>query len=132
MHDHIKQSIYEKLAAMEQSNAEKVAVLKDQISLDCYRRLVRKSEWGNIWTDALQKALDEHEIIEIPASDEPYLIDRTVTIPSNRRIEAEGAVIRLIPGALFTMLQNEHMKDGTHSPIDPTDRDVNISINGGI
>ncbi|MGN1410528.1 MAG: hypothetical protein ACI4XJ_10190 [Eubacteriales bacterium] len=132
MNEHIKQSIYEKLSSMESSNAEKIAALSDRISLTDYRSLVRTGESGEIWTDALQSALNEHEIIVIPASDTPYLIDRTVIIPSNRRIEADGAIIRQLPGILMTMLQNEHMKDGTHAPIDTADRDVNISITGGI
>lgn len=131
MKEHIKQKIYEKLGEMEKRNAAKIAALTDRTVLSNYRGLVREGAHGRIWTDALQKALLDHEIVVIPPSNEPYFIDSTVTIPSNRRIEAEGATIRLTPECTVLMLRNEHTQDGTHAPIDKNDRDCNISICGG-
>ncbi len=87
---------------------------------------------GDIWTAALQRAINEHEAVIIPASDTPYIIDSTVIIPSNRRIIAEdGAVIRLKQGIKTIMLRNSNTADGTHMPIN-TERNENISIEGGI
>ena len=39
------------------------AALTDRCSLADYRSLVRMVNGTNIWTEALQKALDEHEIV---------------------------------------------------------------------
>ena len=61
------------------------AKLSDRCSLADYRALVRTVNGTNVWTDALQKALDEHEIVTIPVSDEKYFFDGTVVVPSRRR-----------------------------------------------
>lgn len=123
-----KAEIRAKLEKMTCRNRTLTETLTDRVSLTDYACLVRA---GNIWTDALQKALNEHEIIVIPASDAPYMIDNTVTIPSNRRIEAHGASIRLCEGVRVLMLRNEHTQDGTHAPISKENRDINITIIGG-
>ena len=116
-----------RLARMQAENDALIEKLTDRALLTDYAHLARGE---NIWTDALQAAVRAHEIVEIPAG--LYLIDGSVTIPSNRRIEAaEGAVIRLCEGVRVLMLRNEHTKDGTHAPISKENRDSNISISGG-
>lgn len=126
-----KQMIIDSLKKMEAENNARINALSDRCSLRDYAHLVRESEHGKIWTEALQTALREHEIVEIGTSNEPYYIDDTVIIPSNRRIIAYRAVIKLVPGCEVLMLRNEHVKDGTHAPFDSADHDENISIVGG-
>lgn len=122
-----KAEIREKLERMARENRVLSEALTDRTELTAYAHLVRE---GSIWTDALQAAIREHEIVHIPAG--LYLMDGTVTIPSNRRIEAdEGAVIRLMEGVRVLLLRNEHTQDGTHAPISRENRDFNISICGG-
>lgn len=122
-----KSEIREKLSRMARENRALIDALTDRVSLTSYAHLVRK---GGVWTDALQAALREHEIVHIPSG--LYLMDGSVTIPSNRRIEAdEGAVIRLMEGVRVLLLRNEHTQDGTHAPISRENRDSNISISGG-
>lgn len=124
-----KTEIREKLSRMVAENRTLIEALTDRASLVDYAHLVRP---GNIWTDALQAALNEHEYVEIPAADAPYMIDGTVIVPSDRHIEAaDGAVIRQAEGVRVLMLRNEHTQDGTHAPITKENRDRNISINGG-
>ncbi len=121
-----KAEIREKLRRMQLENAALTAALTDEVLLTDYAHLVR----GGIWTDALQAALDEHEIVRIPAG--LYLIDGTVIIPSDRHIEAEdGAVIRQAEGVRVLLLRNASTADGTHAPIKSDVRDTNISIHGG-
>jgi len=123
-----KTEIFNSLQKMKAENFRKIEKLTDKISILEYSDYVR----DGIWTDALYKALLEHEYIIIPKSDTPYFIDRPVTIPSNRHIEAEdGAVIKLTLGCELLMLRNENTKDGTHYPIEKGCENVNISINGG-
>ncbi len=131
-----KAGIYAALQAMELDNRAAQQKLKKKTLLTSYRSLARGDEQDGepilVWTDALQTALRENEIVRIPASDDPYYIDRSVVIPSDRRIEAEdGAVIRLKFGVRTLMLRNEHIADGTHAPIRSAVKDRNIAIIGG-
>ena len=127
----LKQQIMQAAFAAKARNEAEIASLTDSVSLLEYASLMREGEHGQIWTEALQAALDAHEIVVIPASEEIYWIDSTVIIPSNRRIEASGATIRLVPEYPYIMLRNEHLGDGTYAPIDTSVRDRNISIHGG-
>ena len=116
------------LKTMYQDTMNRIAALTDSVSLLAYRPLAH----DGIWTEALQEALKDHEIVHIPAASEPYLIDASIRIPSNRHIEAdEGAVIRLLEGTRVLMMRNEHTLDGTHMPFSMDGCDTNISINGG-
>ncbi len=116
---------------MRAENLRKIAELSDKVTLDNYRSLVRVVDDREIWSDALQTALDEHEVVVIPSRDEPYYIDRTVVVGSNRRIEAHGARVVLTPDCDTLMLRNASTADGTHAPIVGIERDCNISIVGG-
>jgi hypothetical protein len=95
-----KDEIFKKLISMRQcvySNSKKEV---EGVSVTMYSSFVRTDNEGiRIWSDAFQAAINENECIVIPASDEPYYIDKTITVPSNRCIEAlDGAVIRLKKG----------------------------------
>ena len=105
-----KQQIYAAVDAAVHRNAVRITALNDRVRLDAYVPEVRNG--CEIWTAALQAALRAHEIVVIPARETPYFIDGTVVIPSNRRIEAHGAVIRLTPECDVLMLRNEHTADG--------------------
>jgi len=107
------------------------ASLKDLCSLLDYAAETRRVNGTNVWTAALQKALDEHEIVRIPSREEPYFIDGVVTVPSNRRIEAKGATIRLVNGVRTLLLRNRNAADGSLAPIAKGTRDCNIAVIGG-
>ena len=108
------------------------ATLSDRCSVADYRALVRTVNGTNMWTAALQKALDEHEIVTIPASGEKYFFDGTVIVPSRRRIEATGATVRLADGMRTVLLRNASAQDGTLAPIPASaTRDTDIAIVGG-
>ncbi len=108
-------------------NKELCEALDDEIMLTDY------APKNGIWTEALQRALDEHERVIIPSADEPYLIDSSIIIPSNRHIIAEnGAVIRLCEGVKVLMMRNSATADGTHAPISTPKRNENITIEGGL
>lgn len=126
-----KQQILTSLEQMQNENSEKIAALQDRCSLKEYTHLTSEGAHGTIWTKALQTALHEHEIVEIPTEKEPYYVDDTIIVPSNRCIIAWRATIRLVPECEVLMLRNEHVKDGTHMPFDGSDHDSNISIIGG-
>jgi hypothetical protein len=119
------------VAASDRAIADAQAGLKDAASLADYARLAVRANGTNVWTAALQTALREHEIVRIPAAAEPYYIDASVLVPSNRRVEAYGATVALLPGTRTLMLRNEHAPDGTLAPVPADSRDRNIAIVGG-
>lgn len=123
--------IERQIAASDAAIAADQARLKDRVSLEAYRSLVRTVKGRRVWTAAIQKAVDEHEIVVIPASSEPYWIDGSIVVPSDRRIEAKGAHLSLVPGTDVVMLRNRNVVDGTLKPIPPGNRDRNIAIVGG-
>ncbi len=131
-----KVQIYASLERMAEENRAAQEKLTKAASLTEYRSLVKPGMQDEtpvaVWSDAFQTALDGNEIVRIPASAEPYYIDRPILIPSDRRIEAEdGAVIRLLKGVRTLMFRNVHTADGTHAPISADVRDRNIAICGG-
>lgn len=130
-----KEQIRQILLEMRTQQIARSNALTDRCCLTEYAGLTRTG-WQNgaevvVWTDALQEALRAHEVVQIPASEVPYYLDGTVRIPSHRRIEAEGAEIRLMEGVTVLMLRNAHTQDGTHAPVSGADRDENITIIGG-
>lgn len=129
--NNIKQRIVRTTLEAKKRNESAIGRLTDSVSLSEYRALAKRGQHGLVWTEALQTALNEHEIVIIPSAGEVYWLDNTVVIPSNRRIEATGATVCVVPEYPYVMLRNRHVHDGTYAPIDSGDRDVNISIHGG-
>lgn len=115
------------LLIMEKENERAADMLSDTCSLSDYARL----SYGGVWTNALRAALGEHEIVTVPPSETPYIIDDTVIIPSNRKIIAYGATFLAADGMNVIMMRNEHPVDETHAPKNTALRDENITILGG-
>ncbi len=116
---------------MRDRNLSACAALSDRVLLSDYRHLVTCAGEHELWTNALQAALDEHEVVVIPPRAEPYYIHKPVIIGSDRRIEAHSATVLLTPDCRTLMLRNATAADGTHAPIPEGERDRNISISGG-
>lgn len=129
----MKKAIYEKLIRMRERNLSQSLKVAEGVSIERYRSLVRVDECGtNIWSDAFQQAINENDHIIIPASKEPYYIDKTITVPSNKYIEAHSAAfIRLKAGIKTLLLRNEKNEDGTHQRETFATPDTNIHISGG-
>ena len=123
--------VEQSVAAAVQEIVALQAGLVDRVSLRDYTALARRNNGAAIWTDALQRAVDEHEIVVLPPSDEPYLVDGTIILPSNRRIEATGATVRMADGMKTVLFRNANAADGTLAPVQPGSRDTNIAIVGG-
>lgn len=111
---------------VKRENARLTSTLCDRVSLSEY------APKGEIWTDALQRALDEHQVVIIPKKDSPYIIDASIIIPSHRHIIAEdGATVKLLDGVKVLMMRNSQTANGTHLPI-TVPRNENITIEGGV
>ena len=127
----VADAVEQSVAAAVRANAGLQANLSDRVSLRDYAVLARRHNGAAIWTDALQRAVDEHEIVVLPPSDEPYLVDGTIILPSNRRIEATGATVRMADGMKTVLFRNANAADGTFAPVQSGSRDTNIAIVGG-
>ena len=133
----MKQEILKSLSEMKKMSLSLIQNLTKKCVITDYISLVRTQNFSGkdikIWTDAFQKAIDENEIIIIPSNDEPYYIDSSLVITSDRHIEAEnGAVIKLLEGVDVLLLKNKNTVDTTHSYAFSTPKNTNISVNGGI
>ena len=53
----IKEKIYSSLRTMEEENKKKISSLKKRALLTGYAHLVRVTEYGKVWTEALRAAL---------------------------------------------------------------------------
>ena len=116
----------------EKRNRNRQSRLKDRCKLTDYSSRVAVVGGTNIWTSALRQALAEHEIVEIPARQEPYHVDASIIVPSDRRIEAKGATIVAVPSMETAMLIGERIVDGSEHPVpDDLTRAENIAIVGG-
>lgn len=126
-----KKEIYNKLNEMKDSVYAMSKRTSEGVSVEEYAEYVRVDENGEkIWSDAFQRAINENEHIIIPAA--VYCIDKSITVPSNRYIEAaDGAVIRLKEGTKTLLLRNENNENGTHKPETFEAPDTNIHICGG-
>ena len=119
--------LFRLLLKMESENKRLSDALCDGCSLSDYSYLVR----GGVWTEALQRALNDHKTVTVPPSDVPYIIDGQVVIPSGRTIIAYGAVFAQKPGTRVLMMRNEHPVDGSRLPAKNAVRDGNVTILGG-
>ncbi|MBP5273651.1 MAG: hypothetical protein ILO36_01775 [Abditibacteriota bacterium] len=114
-----------------------------------YAHLVRKEKWlekefrtgyyvdrvqfteGEIWTDAIQAALDENERVYVPWFANRLYIDKTLYIGSGTTLEVcEGTVISLKPDSNCCMLTNKNFRV-SRGVFEFDSPDTDICITGG-
>ena len=89
--------------------------------------------YDNIWTKAIQKALDERKNVYIPYMGHEILLDGSVFMDSNTNIKIdEHQIIRLIENTNLYMLRNRNILPGNFAPATLTNPDENITVEGGI
>lgn len=94
----------------------------------------RDGKQYRVWNRAISAALDEGAGVLIPASEEPYYIDRPIVMASGDYIRAQPeARICAIPGMKTCMVRNQHIVSGRAAPLDATaEPDVDLTITGGV
>lgn len=93
-----------------------------------------RSVTAEIWTQAMQAALDAQGALHIPAREKPYYLDGPLVLKSGYRLTADvHAEIRLKPDCNTCLVRNEHVATLNTKPV-PVDQilDSNIMIDGGI
>jgi hypothetical protein len=89
---------------------------------------------AEIWTQAMQAALDASGELRIPARDKPYYLDGPLVLKSGQRLVADPrAEIRLKPGCNTCLVRNENVVGFAQRPVPgDTKPDTDIVIEGGI
>jgi hypothetical protein len=118
---------------------------------EAFRHLVREESWteqwpdttgkqqsrdvtAEVWTAAMQAALDAQGSLHIPARERPYYLDGPIVLKSGQRLTADPkAEIRLKPGCNTCMVRNARVAGLNDRPV-PADLplDTEIHIEGGI
>ncbi len=89
---------------------------------------------AEIWTAAIQAALDANGCAFIPGREAPYYLDAPIIMRSGYRLLLDTtAEMRLKPGSNCCMVHNEHLVSGQNSPVSVgPGSDTDILITGGI
>lgn len=90
---------------------------------------------GEIWTDAIQAALDAQGCVHIPARAKPYYLDAPIILGAGQTLTADpGAEFRLVPGSDTCMLRNRAVvgMDQESLTIPDVPYDEGILVEGGV
>ena len=121
------------------------------VSAEDYRHLVTRGDWeerwpdgaggmktvgvtGELWSTALQAALDANPKVLVPARHEPYYLDAPLVVSSGMALlAAPDAEFRLKPGTGTCMLRNANPASGWLEPLPGAwHPDTAITIQGGV
>ncbi len=89
---------------------------------------------AEVWTQAMQAALDAQGTLHIPARAQAYYLDGPLVLKSGQKLSADPtAEVRLKPRSNTCMVRNEHVAALNTKPV-PADVlfDAEITIEGGI
>ena len=131
--------------------ADRRKLLENVCDINSFKNKVIKESWSEkwpdnngvtktiavtaeIWTNAIQTALNDNKAVYIPYRKEPYYIDAPLILRSGNCLIADPkAEIRLKPNTNTCMVRNEHLLSGANKPILVGEgSDCDIIIDGGI
>ena len=122
MREQIKKDIKETVKIIDTSKLEFVNITE-------YKHLVK----DNIWTKAIQTALEEKKNVYIPYMGHEILTDGSIFMDSNTNLKVdEKQEIRLIENSDVYMLRNRNILPGNFAQAKLTNPDENITVTGGI
>lgn len=126
-----KNEIYSALMQMRAENEAAATKLPEATDITRFTHLVRRVNGLDVWTDAINAAINECSCVVIPPRDEPYYIDGSIVVCSDRLIDATGAHIKLLETSNNVIMHNKSIANGTLAPITLAP-DRNITVRGGI
>lgn len=146
-----KDQLVSKILETENKVPTKAASVK---SLTDYADLAQKQSWkqkldpstrelknkafkitGTVWSDAIEKSLDENNHVHIPKMDEPVYIDRPIVVTTGTQIivHPETEIKIIIDEVEHCLIQNKNIVSGQDGPIELCQgADKDILIEGGI
>ncbi len=101
---------------------------------DASGKVETRSVTAEVWTAAMQAALDAQGALHIPAREKPYYLDGPLALKSGQQLVADPrAEIRLKPGCNTCMVRNANIRGFSDRPVPAdTQPDTDITIAGGI
>ena len=101
---------------------------------DASGKVETRSVTAEVWTAAMQAALDAQGALHIPAREKPYYLDGPLVLKSGQQLAADPkAEIRLKPGCNTCMVRNANIRGFSDRPVPAdTQPDTDITIAGGI
>lgn len=122
MKEQIKAKIKETVKVIDTSSL-------DFVNIKEYEMLVT----DNIWTKAIQTALDEKKNVYIPYMGHEIIIDGTIFMDSNTNLKVDkNQIIRLKEHTNLCMIRNRNMIPGGHAYTEQVNPDEYITVTGGI
>ena len=122
MKEQIKAKIKETVKVIDTSSL-------DFVNIKEYETLVT----DNIWTKAIQTALDEKKNVYIPYIGHEIIIDGTIFMDSNTNLKVDkNQIIRLKEHTNLCMIRNRNMIPGGHAYTEQVNPDEYITVTGGI
>ncbi|MBO5453876.1 MAG: hypothetical protein J6A69_07960 [Clostridia bacterium] len=122
MREQIKKDIKETVKIIDTSKLEFVNITE-------YKHLVK----DNIWTKAIQTALEEKKNVYIPDLGHEILLDDSIFMDSNTNLKVDKKqLIKLLPNKNICMIRNRNILPGSHKYIERENPDCNITVSGGI
>ena len=122
MKEQIKAKIKETVKVIDTSSL-------DFVNIKEYEMLVT----DNIWTRAIQTALDKNKNVYIPYMGHEIIIDGTIFMDSHTNLKVdEKQIIRLKEHTNVCMLRNRNMIPGGHAYTEQVNPDEYITVTGGI
>jgi hypothetical protein len=145
----IASRILNHLAAADLYPGNKPYSCPEEVSVTDYHLLVKAGSWieerfdaggkivvetvqAEIWSEAIQKALNEHLQVRIPMRSLPYYLDVPLVVrPGQWLLLDQGVEMRLKPHSNCSMVHNRSIESGKNKTIVSTKPDENIRIQGG-
>lgn len=136
----------EKLISQIKSNINTEYSFENPVSVEKYRNLVYEKELTitamngevstttcEIWTKAIQKALDENECVYIPNIGKRIFVDDSLIMHTNNKLKVDSEqVITLTPKTNVCMLKSDNILDGNNEYVTLKNPTCDIAVEGGI
>jgi len=90
---------------------------------------------GTVWSDAIDRSLDEQNALSIPEMPEPVYLDRSIIVGSGARIvvHPQTEIRMIIDEVEHCLIRNRNIVSGQQGPVELCrDADRDILIEGGI
>ncbi len=132
----LKNTILTAVNIKTEDNFTDVREYKDYVrveTLSIVKAGVRDEVSAEIWTEAIQKALDENKNVYIPDMGKTIFVDEPIIMRSDYALKvAPNQVIALTPNTNLCLVRNENLIHGAKNAVSRINPDRNISVEGGI
>ena len=132
----LKNTILTAVNIKAEDNFTDVREYKDYVrveTLSIVKAGVRDEVSAEIWTEAIQKALDENKNVYIPDTGKTIFVDEPIIMRSDYALKvAPNQVIALTPNTNLCLVRNDNLIHGAKNAVSRINPDRNIYVEGGM